>query len=63
MAKGLDTMIRENSREEVTVSDGLQLGRSTVDNTDVRTAESEVNNLRRQVAEVRAARCGWHGND
>ncbi len=62
MAKGLDTMIRENSREEVTVSDGLQLGRSTVDNTDVRTAESEVNNLRRQVAEVSAARCGWHGN-
>ena len=53
MARGLDTMVRENSREEVTVSDGLQLGRSTVDQNDIKTAEEEVNDLKKQVAEVR----------
>ena len=55
MSKGFDTMVRENSRDEVTVSDGLQLGRSTVDQSDVRSAEDEVNDLRHQVAEVSVA--------
>ena len=55
MARGLDTMVQENSREEVTVSDGLQLGRSTVDQTDIKSAEDEVNNLEHEVAEVRTS--------
>ena len=45
-------MVRENSREEITVSDGLQLGRTTVDQTDVREAEEEVTTLKTQVTEV-----------
>lgn len=53
MAKGEDTMVSENQREEITVSDGLQLGRSTVDTTDIKTAEDEVNTLQKQVNEVR----------
>ena len=52
MAKGEDTMVSENQREEITVSDGLQLGRSTVDTTDIKTAEDEVNTLQKQVNEV-----------
>lgn len=52
MAKGEDTMVSENQREEITVSDGLQLGRSTVDTMDVKMAEEEVNTLQKQVAEV-----------
>ena len=45
-------MVSENQREEITVSDGLQLGRSTVDTTDIKTAEDEVNTLQKQVNEV-----------
>ena len=52
MAKGEDTMVSENQREEITVSDGLQLGRSTVDTTDIKTVEDEVNTLQKQVNEV-----------
>ena len=52
MAKGEDTMVSENQREEITVSDGLQLGRSTVDTTDVKNVEEEVNTLQKQVDEV-----------
>ncbi len=52
MAKGEDTMVSENQREEITVSDGLQLGRSTVDTTDIKTAEDEVNTLQKQVNQV-----------
>ena len=55
MARGKDTMVQENSREEVTVSDGLQLGRSTVDQTDLKSAEDEVNNLENEVAEVQTS--------
>ena len=43
MAKGLDTMVQDNPREEVTVSDGLQLGRSIADQTDARNGENESN--------------------
>ena len=52
MAKGEDTMVSENQREEITVSDGLQLGRSTVDTMDVKTVEEEVSTLQEQVAAV-----------
>ena len=52
MAKGEDTMVSENQREEITVSDGLQLGRSTVDTMDVKMAEDEVNTLQKNVTEV-----------
>ena len=52
MVKGKDTMVRENSREEVTVSDGLQLGRTTVDPTEIKSAEDEVDTLKHQVEEV-----------
>ena len=52
MAKGEDTMVSENQREEITVSDGLQLGRSTVDTMDVKMVEDEVNTLQTKVAEV-----------
>ena len=45
-------MVSENQREEITVSDGLQLGRSTVDTTDIKTVEDEVNTLQKQVNEV-----------
>ena len=45
-------MVSENQREEITVSDGLQLGRSTVDTTDIKTAEDEVSTLQKQVNAV-----------
>ena len=45
-------MVSENQREEITVSDGLQLGRSTVDTTDIKTAEDEVSTLQKQVNQV-----------
>lgn len=45
-------MVSENQREEITVSDGLQLGRSTVDTLDVKMVEEEVNTLQKQVADV-----------
>lgn len=52
MAKGLDTMVQDSPREEVTVSDGLQLGRSIADQTDTRNGENEGND---QTGEV----CGY----
>ncbi len=53
MARGKDTMVRENSREEIAVSDGLQLGRTTIDQTEVQTIELEVTQLKQNNAEVR----------
>ena len=52
MAKGLDTMVQDSPREEVTVSDGLQLGRSIADQTDTRNGENEGND---QTGEVCAS--------
>lgn len=52
MARGKDTMVRENEREEITVSDGLQLGRTTIDQTEVHTVEDEVDQLKQQNAKV-----------
>jgi hypothetical protein len=52
MARGKDTMVRENDREEITVSDGLQLGHTTVDQTEINTAESEVGKLKQQNEKV-----------
>lgn len=52
MARGKDTMVRENEREEITVSDGLQLGRTTVDQTEVHTVEHEVDQLKQENAKV-----------
>ena len=57
MAKGEDTMVSENQREEITVSDGLQLGRSTVDTTDIKTVEDEVSTLQKQVNDVSLSFC------
>ncbi len=45
-------MVRENAREEVTVSDGLQLGRTTMDQTEVRTMEEEVSHLKEENEKV-----------
>lgn len=53
-------MVSENQREEITVSDGLQLGRSTVDTMDVKTVEDEVNTLQKQVTEVHKCLTGQH---
>ena len=52
MAKGLDTMVQDSTREEETVSDGLQLGRSIADQTDTRNGENEGND---QTGEVCAS--------
>lgn len=52
MAKGLDTMVNENTREEVTASDGLQLGHTSVDQTEIQSAEEDVKNLQQKVAQV-----------
>ena len=52
MAKGRDTMLSENTREEITASDGLQLGHTSVDQSDFHSAEEEVRNLENKVAEV-----------
>ena len=49
MAKGLDTMVQDNPREEVTVSDGLQLGRSIADQTDPKDGENEGTDLATEV--------------
>lgn len=57
MARGKETMVRENSREEITVSDGLQLGRTTIDQTEVHTVEDEVKQLKMANAEVSEIRC------
>ena len=56
MARGKDTMVRENVREEVTVSDGLQLGRTTMDQTEVRTVEEEVTQLKEENEKVSGLR-------
>ena len=53
MAKGRDTMINENQREEVTAGDGLQLGHTSVDQSDMQTAEEEVRRLEEKVEQVR----------
>ncbi len=53
MARGKDTMVRENDREEITVSDGLQLGRTTIDQTELNTVEGEVDQLKEANAQVR----------
>lgn len=56
-------MVSENQREEITVSDGLQLGRSTVDTMDVKMAEEEVNTLQKQVDEVhKCLQLYWRGH-
>jgi hypothetical protein len=52
MAKGKETMVNENTREEVTAGDGLQLGRTSVDQTDMQTAEEEVRQLQERVEKV-----------
>ena len=52
MARGKETMVRENDREEITVSDGLQLGRTTIDQTEINTVEGEVDQLKQQIAKV-----------
>ena len=49
-------MVRENVREEVTVSDGLQLGRTTMDQTEVRTVEEEVTQLKEENEKVSGLR-------
>ncbi|XP_064396472.1 gamma-aminobutyric acid type B receptor subunit 1-like isoform X2 [Halichondria panicea] len=45
MAKGKDTMIQENMKEEIAESSGLQLG-TAVDITGIKTTEMEVADLR-----------------
>ena len=52
MAKGRDTMVNENTREEVTAGDGLQLGHTSVDQTEMQTAEEEVRTLQERVEQV-----------
>ena len=52
MAKGKETMVNENTREEVTAGDGLQLGRTSVDQTEMQTAEEEVRQLQEKVEKV-----------
>ena len=52
MAHGKDTMVRENEREEITVSNGLQLGHTTVDQADVNAVEGEVDKLKQQNEKV-----------
>ena len=38
------------------MSDGLQLGRTTIDQTDIQAAEDDISKLKNEVAEVRD---GW----
>ena len=47
MAKGLDTMIQENSKEEITESSGLQLGTANTifDGPAIKSAEDEFADL------------------
>ena len=54
MAKGLDTMIQENPKEEITESSGLQLGTADgiIDSTTIRSAENEVADLTIKNAQV-----------
>ena len=52
MVKGRDTMVNENTREEVTAGDGLQLGHTSVDQSEMQTAEEEVRQLEQKVEQV-----------
>ena len=52
MAKGRDTMVNENTREEVTAGDGLQLGHTSVDQNEMQSAEDEVRQLQEKVEQV-----------
>ena len=54
MAKGLDTMIQENPKEEIKESSGLQIGTAdaTIDRDAIKVAESEVADLRNKNAQV-----------
>ena len=47
-------MVNENTREEVTAGDGLQLGHTSVDQSEVQVAEEEVHRLEEKVEEVRS---------
>ena len=51
MAKGEDTMLSENYREDTTVSDRLQVGKNT-NTVDGEIPENEANGLQTQAAEV-----------
>ncbi len=51
MAKGKDTMIQENMKEEITESSGLQLGTATMDT--LKTVEGEISDLRTKNDEVK----------
>lgn len=53
MANGRDTMINENTREEITAGDGLQLGHTSVDQSEMQTVEDEVRDLEERVEQVR----------
>ena len=48
MAQGKETMIRDNVKEDITVSDGLQLGRTSIDHSEVRHVEEEARHLRQE---------------
>ena len=52
MAEGRDTMVNENTREEVTAGDGLQLGHTSVDQSEMQSAEDEVRQLQEKVEQV-----------
>ena len=58
MAKGRDTMVNENTREEVTAGDGLQLGHTSVDQTEMQGVEEEVRQLEEKVEQV-SHHCTW----
>ena len=45
MAKGRETMVNENTREEVTASDGLQLGHTSAEPTDMPAEETQKKNV------------------
>ena len=48
-------MVRENEREEITVSDGLQLGRTTIDQSEMNNVENEIDQLKQENAKVRVS--------
>ncbi len=56
MAKGKDTMIQENMKEEIAESSGLQLG-TAVDITGIKSSEMEVADLRTRNDEVSVCVC------
>ena len=59
MAKGRETMVNENTREEVTASDGLQLGHTSAEPTDMQSTEEEILQLKKKVAEVSESCLHW----